>query len=193
MKATTEVECPLCGSMIKFGWETTDVPHFGEVMVIAGTCERCGFKHTDTILLTQGEPTRYTFEIREVEDLNVRVIRSTSGTIRLPDLGVDVEPGATSDAYITNVEGVLQKIKGVVSFATRSARDAGAEENARRGDGILECIEKAMEGRYPLTLVLEDPLGNSAIISEDAISSELTDEECESLKTGMIILDGDDG
>ena len=189
MKAVTTSSCPICNAEITFDWETKDIPHFGEAMVIAGVCESCGFRLSDTILLNQGEPVRYTITIEEVEDLNARVIRSTSGTIRLPELGIDVEPGPASDAYISNVEGVLQKVKGIVAFATKSARDAGVEENAVRGECILERIERAMEGEGPLTIVLEDPLGNSAIVSEKAVSTKLTPEECEDLETGMIILD----
>ncbi len=189
MKAVTTSSCPICNAEITFDWETKDIPHFGEAMVIAGVCESCGFRLSDTILLNQGEPVRYTITIEEPEDLNARVIRSTSGTIRIPELGIDVEPGPASDAYISNVEGVLQKVKGIVAFATKSARDAGVEENAVRGECILERIEQAMNGVGPLTIILEDPLGNSAIVSEKAVSTKLTAEECEDLETGMIILD----
>jgi len=189
LKAVTTSSCPICNAEITFDWETKDIPHFGEAMVIAGVCESCGFRISDTILLNQGEPVRYTITVEDLEDLNARVIRSTSGTIRLPELGIDVEPGPASDAYISNVEGVLSKVKGIVAFATKSARDAGVEENALRGECILERIEQAMNGVGPLTIILEDPLGNSAIVSEKAVSTKLTPEECEDLKTGMIILD----
>jgi zinc finger protein len=37
--------------------------------------------------------------------------------------------------------------------------------------------------------MIEDPLGNSAIVSEKAVRSPLTDEEIADLKTGTIILD----
>jgi zinc finger protein len=189
LKAVTTSNCPVCNAEITFDWETKEIPHFGEAMVIAGVCESCGFRLSDVILLSQGEPVRYTITIEDAEDLNARVIRSTSGTIRLPELGINVEPGPASDAYISNVEGVLQKVKGIVAFATKSARDAGVEENTRRGECILERIEQAMNGIGPLTIILEDPLGNSAIVSEKAVSTRLTPEECEDLETGMIILD----
>jgi len=189
LKAKTTSSCPICCAEITFDWETKDIPHFGEAMIIAGVCESCGFRLSDTILLSQGEPVRYAITIEEPADLNARVIRSTSGTIRIPELGIDVEPGPASEAYISNVEGVLQKVRDIVVFATKSAMDAGAEENVRRGECILERICRAMEGEGPLTVILEDPLGNSAIVSEKAVSTRLTPEECEDLKTGMIILD----
>ena len=101
-------------------------------MVIAGVCD-CGFRHSDTILLTQKEPVRFTLQVTSIEDLDARVIRSSSGTIRIPELGVDIEPGFASESYISNVEGVLDRIEGVVGFATRSAREAGKPGEHQKG------------------------------------------------------------
>ncbi|NPV62270.1 MAG: ZPR1 zinc finger domain-containing protein [Methanotrichaceae archaeon] len=188
MNLTTTSRCPVCLSQMDFIWETQDIPCFGEAMIIAGTCS-CGFRHSDTILLSQKEPARYTMEVTEVEDLNARIIRSSSGTIRVPEIGVDIEPGPASECYISNVEGVLARITDMVAFATRSAREAGDAEKTCRGEEILENIALALEGRFKLTFMIEDPLGNSIIASDKAVRSELTEEEIAGLKTGMILLD----
>lgn len=188
MKIATTAVCPICAAQMDFNWETQEIPHFGEAMLIAGVCG-CGFRHSDTILLSQKEPVRYALMVSCLDDLNARVIRSTSGTIRVPELGIDVEPGPASEAYISNIEGVLDRIVSVVEFATRSARDAGDLEKADRGHEILENLAKTREGQFNLTVVIEDPLGNSAIDSEKAERFALTDEEIVELKTGMIILD----
>jgi zinc finger protein len=184
----TNANCPVCSAEMQFAWETEEIPYFGEAMLIAGVCD-CGFRHCDTILLTEKEPSRFTLAVVTIEDLDARVIRSSSGTIRIPELGVDIEPGFASESYISNVEGVLDRIEGVVEFATRSAREAGSEESTRNGEGILEKICLARKGQFPLTFVLEDPLGNSAIVSENAQRSTLTAEEISDLKTGIILLD----
>ncbi|OPY54779.1 MAG: ZPR1 zinc-finger domain protein [Methanosaeta sp. PtaU1.Bin112] len=188
MNLTTSARCPICSEEMQFSWETVNIPHFGEALVIAGVC-CCGFRHNDTILLTQKEPVRFTMPVTSIEDLDARVIRSSSGTLRIPEIGVDVEPGFSSDSYVTNVEGVLERIESVVSFATRSAREAESQESVRRGEEILEKITLAREGRFPLTLILEDPLGNSAIDCERAVKSTISDEDLAHLKTGMIIVD----
>ncbi|NMB86011.1 MAG: ZPR1 zinc-finger domain protein [Methanosaeta sp. PtaB.Bin018] len=188
MKLTTSANCPVCNRQMQFNWETQEIPYFGEAMVIAGVCT-CGFRHSDTILLGQKEPARFTLQVTDPDDMDARVIRSSSGTIRVPELGVDVEPGHASESYVSNVEGVLSRIEDVVDFATRSARDAGSVENTRRGEMILENIALARQGRFKLTVILEDPLGNSAIVSDKAVRSVLSTEEIECLKTGMLILD----
>jgi len=38
-------------------------------------------------------------------------------------------------------------------------------------------------------VIIEDPLGNSAIDSEKAVRSALTEEDLAGLKTGMVLLD----
>jgi len=107
----------------------------------------------------------------------------------VPELGIDVEPGPASEAYISNIEGVLDRITSVVEFATRSAKDAGDQEKTERGNEILNSLAKTREGQFNLTVVIEDPLGNSAIDSDKANRCSLTDQEIAELKTGMIILE----
>ena len=188
MNLTTNANCPVCSAQMQFSWETQDIPYFGEAMLIAGVCE-CGFRHSDTILLTQKEPVRNTLAVQTIEDLNVRVIRSSSGTIRVPELGVDVEPGYASDSYVSNVEGVLDRIEEIVCFATSQARAAENQDGARRGEEILESIALARKGEFPITLIIEDPLGNSAIASEKVKVSPLTDEDMARLQTGIMLLE----
>ncbi len=188
MNLTTNTNCPVCSAQMQFSWETQDIPYFGEAMLISGVCE-CGFRHSDTILLTQKEPVRNTLAVQTLEDLDARVIRSSSGTIRVPELGVDIEPGYASDSYVSNVEGVLERIEEIVCFATSQARAAENLESTRRGEEILENIALARKGEFSLTIILEDPLGNSAIASEKAVVTPLTDEEVACLQTGIMLLE----
>jgi zinc finger protein len=188
LNLTTTANCPVCSAQMQFCWQETDIPHFGKALVIAGICD-CGYRHSDTILLAQKEPVRFSLQVTGIEDLDARVIRSSSGTLRIPELGVDIEPGFASDSYISNVEGVLDRVEGVVSFATQSARAEKSQEAIEKGEEILENINLAKAGRFPLTLIIEDPLGNSAIDSEKAVKSTLLDEDAARLKTGMVIVD----
>jgi zinc finger protein len=87
-----------------------------------------------------------------------------SGTVRIPELGVEIEPGPACDGFVTNVEGVLDRIENVVKGALLWA-EGGERENAGR---LLELIARARAGTLPFTLILDDPRGNSAIVSEKA-------------------------
>jgi zinc finger protein len=182
----TRTSCPLCHEELIINWQGDDIPYFGEVMHISSRCE-CGFRFTDTLILAQRDPVRYEMRLECMQDLNSRVVRSTSGTIRIPELGIDVEPGSISESYITNVEGVLDRILNVVMTATNWSVEE--PEKYSLGLDIQQALRDAMDGKKELTLIMEDPLGNSAIISEKAKCRQLTPEEAEHLKTGMIVFD----
>ena len=182
----TETSCPLCHDVLTIHWQGDNIPYFGEVMHISAQCD-CSFRFADMMILTQKDPTRYEITIENIDDLYARVIRSTSGTIRIPELGIDVEPGAVSDSYVTNIEGVLDRIRNVVITATKWVKDD--EEKYAHGLEIQKILEDAMEGNHKLEIIIEDPLGNSAIISDRAVRTKLTPQEAGDLKTGMIIYD----
>lgn len=182
----TQTSCPLCHEDLVIRWQSDEIPYFGEVMYITAAC-KCSFRFADTLILTQKEPMRYVLKVEDLEDLNIRVVRSTSGTIRLPELGIDVEPGSISDSYITNIEGVLDRIYNVVITATKWSQDD--EEKHSKGLEIQKYLEEVIEGKRPITVVIEDPFGNSAIISDKADSCVLDPEEAGDLKTGMIVFD----
>ncbi len=173
--------CPSCGRELKLSTTLYDTPFFGKVLLMTIVCE-CGFKHSDVIVSEMKEPTRFKIKINK-DTLYTKVIRSTSGTIRIPEIGVEIEPGPASQAFITNLEGILMRVSEIVEMAKRWSDD---EDKAKRCDEILDRIEKTLEGKDELTLILEDPFGNSLILSDLAFKERMKEEEARLLKTGMI-------
>ncbi len=180
----TKSICPLCRKELVTNWVEDNIPFFGEVMHITSICE-CGFRYSDTLILAQRKPVRYELKIKNQDDLDARVVRSTSGTIRIPELGIDIEPGPASESFVSNIEGVLDRVEEILGMVTRW----GEKEKTERALELLSTLEKIKAGEYEITVIIEDPLGNSAIIAENATSRELTDEEAEYLKTGMIVFE----
>ena len=180
----TKSICPLCGKEIVTNWVQDNIPFFGEVMHITSMCE-CGFRFTDTLILAQHKPVHYEMAVRTRDDIDARIVRSTSGTIRIPELGVDMEPGPASESFISNIEGVLDRVTNILEMVVRWNED----DKTQRAEELLSNIEKIKAGEFGITVIIEDPLGNSAIISENAICRELTQEEANCLKTGMIIFE----
>ena len=179
------VNCPICGREIKITMTTYKVPFSGEVLLTSIICE-CGFKHADSIVVDVKEPVRFKIKINK-DNLYTKVIRSTSGTIRIPEIGIEIEPGPASQAFITNLEGILMRVEDIVQMARRW--NADDEEKVKRCDWILERIRNTLEGKDELTLILEDPLGNSLILSDEAFRERLKEEEVAKLKTGITIMD----
>lgn len=187
-KFETRICCPLCQRELVMNWQKDNIPYFGEIMHISARCQ-CSFRFADTMILSSKEPMRYEMPVETLEDLNARVIRSTSGTIRIPEMGVAIEPGSVSESYITNIEGVLHRVRDVLMTASKWVQED--EEKFSRSQELLCMLEEVIEGKKKITVIVEDPLGNSAIISKKAKAIKLSKEEAEKLNTGMIVFDVD--
>ncbi len=184
----TQICCPLCQRDLVMNWQRDNIPYFGEIIYISAKCQ-CSFRFADTMILSSKEPMRYEMPVETQEDLNARVIRSTSGTIRIPEMGIFIEPGMVSESYVTNIEGVLQRVQDVLMTASRWVQ--GDEEKFSRSQELLCMLEEVIQGKRKITVILEDPLGNSAVISKKAKVVELSKEEAEKLNTGMIVFEFD--
>ncbi len=182
--ATGAVTCPVCHTALEMRWHQDNIPYFGDVMEISTVCT-CGFRYADTLILSQNEPTRHSMKVSTADHLCTRVIRSTSGTMRIPEWGVDIEPGPASEAFISNVEGILDRVENIILMARKWAEK---EEEVNRANALLDEIEAARDGKTCFTLVMEDPLGNSAIVDEGVCVEQLTPEEAEDLNTGAFII-----
>lgn len=184
-----QAPCPLCGSPTLLRALSLDLPFFGDALQTTVLCRRCGFRHADVLLLSEGEPTRVEFRVREPADLAARVVRSSAGTIRVPEIGADVEPGPGAESFVSNVEGVLRRIRDVLGFAQRRADTADARENAA---ARIRDVDRMIDGGQSFTLILDDLTGNSAILHERAMRRSLTPEELQDLRPATYALDVED-
>ncbi|WP_405266896.1 ZPR1 zinc finger domain-containing protein [Methanobrevibacter sp.] len=177
------IKCPACGveGVAKSIMKELDIPHFGKVLETTLQCPKCGFRHSDVIALEQKDPAKYVIEINK-NNLSVRVVRSQSATVEIPELGVKVEPGPKSEGYVTNIEGVLTRFEDAVKKALNLFEDAQSQENAKIA---LERIQKLKKGNGTATLIILDPFGQSNVVSEKAEISEIPEEELKQLKTGF--------
>ena len=177
------IKCPVCAVE---GFATSimkeiEIPHFGKVLETTIHCKKCGFKHSDVIALEHNDPAKYSLKISE-ETLSVRVVRSQSATVTIPEIGVKVEPGPKSEGYVTNVEGILTRFEGAVKKAMQLFQDEQSQTNAQN---TLEAIEELINGERTATLIIDDPFGQSNIVSDDVVISEIPEEELQNLKTGF--------
>ena len=169
MKAQSEqnytINCPACGKETLAAKEVYyDVPRFGTMVIISMLCSTCGYRMFDTFSLDFKGPAKIEYPVKDVRDLNARVIRSTTATLSIPELGLEIRPGAKSEAFITNVEGVLERF---VQIAEQVISLMEGDEKTRAQDVVAQ-IRLAMEGKKPFTVIIDDEDGNSAVfLSED--------------------------
>ncbi len=172
--------CPICRrGQITITYAEENIPGFGRLLLLTYKCASCGYRVTDVMALEAKEPATYKALVENPSDLKIKVVRSSSGFIEIPELGVEIRPGPASQGYITNVEGLLLRIEEAASTLR------GDRESEGRLQAFLEKLRLAAEGKISFTVILKDPSGNSALISESPGKVEripLSREEAEELK-----------
>ena len=183
MQSKVDAPCPQCGSAdaLTMLAMNDEIPYFGEHTQITVLCDSCGWKHTDFIPSDGEKPGFSSLVVDDSEKTMARVVRSSSCTIRIPDLDLEVTPGGSSSGYVTNIEGVIRRFENAIETVIRGDEDGGVTETALQ---ILESLEKVKDGSGKVTVELLDPKGRSQIIHPDAVSRQLMDEEEEVLETG---------
>ncbi len=140
------------------------VPHFGRMLLSLTVCPLCGFKQSQVSLLEEHEPSVYSVEVSSVDDLSMRIVRSDTASIRIPELNVEINPGLVADATISNVEAILLDIRDRAEFLQDALE---TEEERHNAENFLRQLALALEGKKPFRLFMEDPRGNSKIICDD--------------------------
>ena len=165
MDRVIRAPCLQCSEEIEYLYKTVEIPYFSDALITTVICGSCGFRSVDVMILGENEPVRYTLAPSSPKDMEARVIRSTTGTIEIPELGILVEPGPICEGFISNVEGVLVRIGDVIDRVITWSEGAELE----RAYELKERIEEMRSGNVPFTLIIQDEDGNSAIIHPDAV------------------------
>jgi len=158
------VRCPLCGGTINVSEYLYEAPCVGKLILAAGKCGVCGYRWSDVRLAESHGFKRIRMVVEKPGDLNALVIRSSTASIKIPELGVEINPGYGSTGYITTVEGVVRDIYDKTQFIC-SDEDAPRENCLEK----LELINRALNGALRFTIILEDPMGVSKIVSDKAV------------------------
>ncbi|MBW2999564.1 ZPR1 zinc finger domain-containing protein [Candidatus Woesearchaeota archaeon] len=163
-------ECPVCHKKtLTLTEQEKEVPFFGRVYLFSMSCENCRYHKADVESAEQREPCKYTIEISSEEDMKIRVVKSSQATIKIPRI-TTITPGPASNGFITNIEGIFNRVKNQVEFVRDNAEDAGERKKAKN---MLKKIMNIMWGREKIKMTIEDPSGNSAIISDKAVKQKL--------------------
>lgn len=162
--------CPMCReNTLTLTERETEVPYFGKLAMFSMSCSSCKFHKADVETLEPQEPCKYTFEISGEEDMNVRVIKSSQATVKIPHIST-ITPGPVSQGYISNIEGILNRVKHEIEVLRETEEDEEAKQKAKN---MLKKLQKIMWGQEKQKIIIEDPSGNSAIISDRAVKEKM--------------------
>lgn len=188
------IPCPICSAEGQLGMvaNVDEIPYFGEHTQVTVLCHACGWRQTDFIPAEGKKAGAWKLVLDDTKKLRSRVVRSSSCTVRIKELDLEVMPGTNSTGYVSNVEGVLNRFVDIINMVRRDVErdlETDSEENeellkARATlDSLLSSIENAGDGST-FTLEFLDPHGHSMILDEDAVERELTVEELAELPVG---------
>lgn len=170
MQEIKNQDCQFCGEKkLTLREVEEDIPHFGRVFILSMECDACGYRKSDVEPAESKEPCKYTLEVESDKDLDIRIIKSGSATVKIPRV-ITMEPGPASSGYVTNVEGLLERVKSAIQTAAESEDDPAAKKKAKN---LTKKLTKVLFGKEKLKIIIEDPTGFSAIISEKATKGKV--------------------
>ncbi len=184
-----EIPCPICHKegQVRMMTHIDDIPYFGEHTQITVLCHECGWRQTDFIPAEGQKPGGCTLLISKPEHIRARIVRSSSCTVKIVELDLEVKPGTASTGYVSNVEGVIDRFMDVIIMVTRQAYADDSDMSdiktlQEMHTTLLELKEDPIP--RPITLEFLDPSGHSQILHEDVVMRDLTSDELDDLPMG---------
>uniref|UniRef100_A0A0K0CTZ9 Zinc finger protein ZPR1 n=1 Tax=Angiostrongylus cantonensis TaxID=6313 RepID=A0A0K0CTZ9_ANGCA len=163
-------ECPNCGSPAEVLMKPTDIPYFQTVIIMALSCDNCGHKSNEVKSggSIKDHGCRLSVTIKESADLSRDVLKSDTCSMWIPELDLEVGPGAICSRF-TTVEGLLSATRDQLSVQSSFfIGDSAASNERSRMEKFLQQFDEILALRRCVTLVLDDPAGNSYIQSLNA-------------------------
>ncbi|NIA04323.1 MAG: ZPR1 zinc finger domain-containing protein, partial [Nitrospiraceae bacterium] len=162
-------KCPICNTdnlvMIE---KDIDIPHFGRTSLFSMYCTNCSYHKADIESLEKHPPTEYDFEISTPEDLNVRVVKSSTAEVIFGRVG-KIESGVGSNGYITNIEGLINRMESILEDMLNNDE----YEDKKKIKAHLKKLRRVKSGFESMTIKIKDENGNSAILSDKAVKKPL--------------------
>lgn len=157
--------CGACASRCETRMFVTKIPYFQEVIVMASTCDSCGYRNSELkpggAIPEKGK--RITLHVKNVNDLSRDVIKSDTASVKVPELELELASG-TLGGVVTTVEGLITKIseslERVHGFTFGDSLD---EHKKSKWQDFKARLNKLLNVEDPWTLILDDGLANSFI------------------------------
>lgn len=165
----------LCMNCFKQGMSRlmlTKIPFFKEVLISSFCCEECGYKNSEIQPAGALETHGVSIQVKMIRrtDLDRDVVFSEYCTVKFEELDLEIPP--SKKGQVTTVEGLLKTAYDGMSM-TQEQRRLTDPDTSQKLDGFLQKLKEYMNGdQFPLTLVLDDPSGNSFVKNPYAPSDD---------------------
>lgn len=157
------ISCPVCKEKTFTVMQRLDnIPYFGEVLETFASCSNCKYKTSDVLPVEEKKaPALHKKAVSKEAHLSLRLVKSKNATVEIPEIGLTIEPGPDSEAFITNIEGMLDRI-----IDTVAGFKINHPEKKSEIDKTLADLQKMKKAKKKFTLIIRDKSGQSAILDE---------------------------
>ncbi|XP_045469792.1 zinc finger protein ZPR1 [Harmonia axyridis] len=160
--------CPGCNAPCETNMKMTNIPHFKEVIIMATVCDVCGLRTNEVKSGGGIEPKGLHIEIdvNGKEDFSRDVLKSETCDLSIPQLDLEVGPNALGGRF-TTVEGLITAVRDQLSDRKNSHifGDSINKDSKENFEKFLKKFDEILEGKLPITIVMDDPAGNSYVQS----------------------------
>uniref|UniRef100_UPI00358FE676 zinc finger protein ZPR1 n=1 Tax=Myxine glutinosa TaxID=7769 RepID=UPI00358FE676 len=155
--------CPECNMPAETHMKLVQIPHFKEVVIMATNCEACGHR-TNEVKAGGGVELKgkhIALHVTDVADMSRDLLKSDTCAVLIPELELELGPGALGGRFST-LEGLLLDIRDlVVDRNPFTIGDSGDVDMAGKLKRFGLEIDEVVAGRKDIMFILDDPAGNS--------------------------------
>ncbi|KAL0809130.1 hypothetical protein ABMA28_012754 [Loxostege sticticalis] len=157
--------CPECNAPADTNMKLTKIPHFKEVIIMATICDACGHRTNEVKSGGGVEDKGVRFEVRVAnkEDFSRDVLKSETCSMEIPELELEVGGRALGGRF-TTAEGLLRATVEQLAESPGVIGDAPSLANNSL-EKFVEKLNEVLECKRTVTIVLDDPAGNSYVQS----------------------------
>ncbi|ONH76651.1 Zinc finger protein ZPR1 [Pichia kudriavzevii] len=142
----------------------TSIPYFKEIVLMSFQCPHCGFRNSEIQEASeiQEKGATYILKIECAKDFERQVVKSHTCTSKFLELDFEIPP---QRGQLTSPEGLLNETVENLK-QSQAERKESQPEVYNKIEEFISKVQKCLnceEGSLPLTLVLDDPAGNSWI------------------------------
>uniref|UniRef100_A0A803PK65 Zinc finger ZPR1-type domain-containing protein n=1 Tax=Cannabis sativa TaxID=3483 RepID=A0A803PK65_CANSA len=157
--------CGTCAASCETRMFVTNIPYFKEVIVMASTCDACGYRNSE---LKPGgripeKGKKISLRVTNVKDLSRDVIKSDTAAVSIPELELELGSG-TLGGLVTTVEGLITNISESLGRVHGFTLGDSLDDNKKsKWVEFKTRLDKLLSFEEPWTLILDDALSNSFI------------------------------
>ncbi|CAD5118947.1 DgyrCDS7621 [Dimorphilus gyrociliatus] len=159
-----QTNCSRCGSPAESKMKMLDIPMFKEVIIMAISCDMCGYKDSE-VKSGKGiedKGKKITLKITDPSDMSRDILKSNTCSLKIPELEFELVAGTLGGKF-TTIEGLLLDIITQLSTSNPFLIGDSVEDNMNtKLKEFCTKLKNIADGELNnVHIELDDPAGNS--------------------------------